>query len=231
MRYVKASSTSRSSNARLFCFAALVVKILLVWFIFGGTSKKSLAQEGRSVATIPPVITRAELVTLPPEVTPVIARISTDYGTIDFKLLPDAAPKFVANFIKLVQMQFYDNTTFYRYEPDFVLQGGAHLRKSAPFPPIKHEYKLPNFKYFVSTARTSNPDSATTEFSIQLADNSKWLGPGGSDPYGYTVFAEVVGGKETVGKFASLRTLDSGGLRMLDPAVEIRSIRLISGAN
>lgn len=144
----------------------------------------------------------------------------TRLGTITFELLVHDAPKTALNFIRLVQSGFYNGSNFYRYEPNFVLQGGGWPTKGSPFKPVPLEYKVPNAPFHVSMARTSDPNSATTEFSIMLVDNSKWLGPGGSDPYGYTVFAKVVAGKEVIAQFAALK-LRKAQLTLLDPAVSI----------
>ena len=66
-------------------------------------------------------------------------------------------------------------------------------------------------------ARTSDPNSATTEFSIMLNDNSKWLGPGGSEPHGYAVFAEIVGGEDTIARLGKLKTKKQGLTLFVDP--------------
>ena len=147
----------------------------------------------------------------------------TELGSIVLELRPDAAPKTVANFIRLVESGFYSSTpenrdksaSMYRYEPNFCFQGGGWPVKGSPFPPVPLEYKLPNVKYAVYMARTADPDSATSEFSIMLNDNSRWLGPksgGGGDPYGYAVFAKVVGGFDVIEKAGELSREKRGGL-------------------
>ncbi|CUG94331.1 cyclophilin type peptidyl-prolyl cis-trans isomerase, putative [Bodo saltans] len=156
------------------------------------------------------------------------ATIITDLGDIVLELLPDVAPKTVATFTALANRGFFNDTTLYRYESGFVLQGGGWPKKSSPLPTIPLEYHMPNYKYHVSTARTSDPNSATCEYSIMLNDNSKWLGPGGSDPYGYAVFARVHRGIDVIERFASLKTKKQG-LTMLDPAVKVRAWVISSG--
>jgi peptidyl-prolyl cis-trans isomerase A (cyclophilin A) len=156
------------------------------------------------------------------------ATIITDLGNIVLEMLPDVAPKTVATFVALANRGFFNDTTLYRYEPGFVLQGGGWPKKSSPLPSIPLEYQMPNFKYHVSTARTADPNSATCEYSIMLNDNSKWLGPGGSDPYGYAVFARVHFGVDVIERFATLKTKQQG-LRMLDPAVKVRAWVISSG--
>lgn len=72
-------------------------------------------------------------------------------------------------------------------------------------------------------ARSSNPDSATSEFSIMLRDNSDWLSPKGSDRFGYAVFAQVVKGWDVIQKIMTLPTRDGGRIEMLVTPVKIKS--------
>jgi peptidyl-prolyl cis-trans isomerase B (cyclophilin B) len=143
----------------------------------------------------------------------------TCLGPITFEMRPDFAPKTVAHLLALfASPKWKQHGKLYRFESGFCLQGGlwpdaSHATVGA------HEYneKLPNKKYFVSMARTNDPLSASSEFSIMLADNSKWLGPGGSEKYGYAVMAEVVGEDsiETINKFSSQAVEKKGGLTYL----------------
>jgi cyclophilin family peptidyl-prolyl cis-trans isomerase len=73
-------------------------------------------------------------------------------------------------------------------------------------------------------ARTSDPNSATTEFAIQLGDNSRWLGPGGADDYGYGVFAVIVNGWDTIETIMKQPAKKSGGTTMLSDAVVIDEV-------
>lgn len=70
-------------------------------------------------------------------------------------------------------------------------------------------------------ARSSDPNSASTEFSIMLADNSKWLSPDGSDQYGYAVFAQVIEGLDVIEEIIKLPIHSSNGLKMLETPVTI----------
>lgn len=143
------------------------------------------------------------------------------HGKIVLKLHPEAAPKTVNNFIRLARSQFYNDTSFYRFEKNFCLQGGAWPKKRSPFPPVPLEYnvKFPNKMYAVSTARTADPDSATCEFSIMMADNSHALAPGppNSGRHGYAVFATVVDGFDTIEKLTKLPTKVAGLTMFVDP--------------
>lgn len=75
-------------------------------------------------------------------------------------------------------------------------------------------------------ARSSNPDSATSEFSIMLRDNSHWLSPSGSDRFGYAVFAQITQGWDVVQKIMTLPTRDSGRIEMLVTPVKIKEAYL-----
>ena len=116
----------------------------------------------------------------------------------------------------------------YRLEKGFCLQGGGWPNKDGPttVPLETLMYaQFPNRKWAVSAARTSDPNSARAEFSIMLGDNSKWLGPGGGDPHGYSVFANVVGGQDVVEAIqAQGNVKQDNGLNYLKPAIPIYSV-------
>jgi dolichyl-diphosphooligosaccharide--protein glycosyltransferase len=138
-----------------------------------------------------------------------VAILSTSFGdiTIDFK--EDVAPKTVDNFKKLAQSGFYDGTLFHRIIPGFVIQGGDPNTISGardtwgmgdPGYKIPPEFSdLKHTKYIVSMARGSDINSAGSQFYIMLGD-APWLDGK------YTIFGEVISGKEVVDKIASLET-------------------------
>jgi len=122
--------------------------------------------------------------------------------------------------------------TFYRAEPDFVLQGGARFengtQKNCPYAAVPNEYRLPNYKGTMSAARGTDPDSWTTEFSIQVRDNAEWNGPGGGDPNGYAVFARVVDGWEIVEEIVSRpHQQTKNGIKWLKTPVVISKMQLM----
>ena len=129
--------------------------------------------------------------------------METSLGKIEIELFPKKAPITVANFLKYIDEGFYNGTIFHRVVPGFVVQGGGHtfdFKRKKTNPPIKNESNngLKNLKTTLSMARTSNPDSATSQFFINLVDN-KTLDHGG--PYGgYAVFGKVVKGFDIVKK-------------------------------
>lgn len=135
--------------------------------------------------------------------------IETDMGDIVIQLDADAAPKTVANFLKYVDDKFYDNTLFHRIIKDFMIQGGGMGTdgefKDPTYPSVVNEAKtsgLKNTKYTIAMARTNDPNSATTQFFINHADNA-FLDASGNNA-GYAVFGAVIEGKDVVDKIAGV---------------------------
>lgn len=155
-----------------------------------------------------------------------IVTVDTNFGNFQIELRPDAAPNTVANFLNYVENGAYTNSIFHRSVPGFVEQAGGFTSASTTFTstsqfttiptnsPINLEYKLPNVTGSVAMARTSNPNSATDQWFVNLADNSTTLGPGGSDSSGYAVFGQVIGnGMQVLDAIAALNVdnADNGG--------------------
>jgi len=136
--------------------------------------------------------------------------LHTNYGDIAIKVFEDKAPETVANFLKYVEEDFYDGTVFHRVIPGFVIQGGGYTqdyeKATGGRPPIKNESGngLKNERGTLSMARTPDPDSATSQFFINLADNVP-LNYHHNQP-GYTVFGEVVDGMDVVDRIALIPT-------------------------
>lgn len=127
----------------------------------------------------------------------------TDLGKITIELYPEDAPKTVANFLAYVDNGFYEGTIFHRVIPGFVVQGGGltyDFQHKETADPVVNESSngLKNLEGTLSMARVSDPDSATSQFFINLADN-KHLDPDGGKP-GYTVFGKVIEGFDNVKK-------------------------------
>lgn len=141
-------------------------------------------------------------------------RFTTTLGSFTVELEPKAAPKTVANFLKYVHSGFYKGTTFHRVIATFMIQGGgftSDLKKKAGDPPIVNEAKaameagLHNTRGTIAMARTNDPHSATSQFFINVKDNSMSLDPKPND-WGYCVFGQVVEGLETVDKIKAVPT-------------------------
>ncbi len=141
-----------------------------------------------------------------------IVVMKTDKGDIKIELYPEEAPGTVANFIDLVERKFYNGLVFHRIIPGFVIQGGCPYGngtggftdpETKQKRTIKHEKnKLKHDKAGrLAMARTSQPDTASTQFFIDLAPLPS-LDAGGVDPYGYTIFGQVIEGLDIVQKIA-----------------------------
>jgi cyclophilin family peptidyl-prolyl cis-trans isomerase len=142
--------------------------------------------------------------------------LTTSLGKVVLELEPDKAPKTVANFLAYAREGFYDNTIFHRVIPGFVIQGGGftpEMVQKPTHPPIPNEADngLKNLRGTISMARTSDPDSATSQFFISLADNASldYRGPA-PQARGYAVFGHVVEGMDVVDAIAKVRTGNRG---------------------
>jgi cyclophilin family peptidyl-prolyl cis-trans isomerase len=144
-------------------------------------------------------------------------KIDTSYGPFVVELEPDLAPRTVANFLGYVQEGFYPETVFHRVIQGFMVQGGGLLkdmtRKKAREPIVNEAREafragLRNVRGAVAMARTDAPDSATSEFFVDTADNPlldpQDLSPAGT---GYCVFGHVVSGMDVVDKIEKVRTI------------------------
>ncbi len=140
----------------------------------------------------------------------------TTAGKIKVELYPDAAPKSVANFLDYVKSGQYDGTQFHRVIPGFMIQGGgftSDFKQKPTKPPIVNEAEMSSKAGLLNTpgtlamARTSEPNSATAQFFINVADN-KFLNFRSPDMQGigYTVFGKVVSGMDVVDKIAKTPT-------------------------
>ena len=135
--------------------------------------------------------------------------LETSLGPIKIELDRDKAPETVANFLSYVRSGHYDGTVFHRVIPNFMIQGGgmdASMKEKPTRPPIKNEAanRLRNDRGTIAMARTSDPNSATAQFFINLKNNASLdYGVGGA---GYAVFGRVVEGMDVVDKIATVAT-------------------------
>ncbi|ROV62272.1 peptidyl-prolyl cis-trans isomerase [Vibrio ponticus] len=147
--------------------------------------------------------------------------METNLGSFVIELNQEQAPVSVANFLKYVNDGSYVGTQFHRVIPGFMAQGGGfdrNMNRATTYPPIKNEANngLANETATIAMARTNDPNSATRQFFINLADND-FLNYN-SRPPGYAVFGEVVQGFDVVQQMAKQPTHSVG--RYQDVPVE-----------
>lgn len=143
-------------------------------------------------------------------------KLETSAGDIVLQLDAGKAPKSVANFVDYVKAGHYNGTVFHRVIPSFMIQGGGmtpDLKEKPTRDPIPLESRngLPNVRGSVAMARTMDPNSATSQFFINVADNP-FLNHTGETPrgYGYAVFGKVVSGMDVVDRIRGVRTGSKG---------------------
>ena len=156
-------------------------------------------------------------------------QIKTDKGSITLELYTDKAPASVKNFMDYANRYFYDGMIFHRIVNGFVIQSGGYtwdLSKKEPGDPVVNESDngLKNLRGTIAMARMSDPDSATSQFFINLKDNPN-LDPSDSKA-GYTVFGKVIEGYDVVDEIGKVPSMRSGKFTDLpvDP-IQILSVR------
>jgi len=143
---------------------------------------------------------------------PVNVKMETTCGEMRIELDAEAAPETVKNFLAYVNDGFYDGTIFHRVIPNFMIQGGgmtAQMKEKSNHDPIVNEAAngLKNLRGTLAMARTSDPDSATSQFFINHQDNA-FLDYTGPQPnrIGYAVFGKVIEGLDVLDKIAAVKT-------------------------
>ena len=141
------------------------------------------------------------------------ALIDTTMGQIELELYATRTPKTVENFIHYAESGFYNDTLFHRVIPNFMVQGGgfdSNFVQKATQKPVRNEANafIPNLRGTISMARTSDPDSATSQFFINVVDNAS-LNKSASNP-GYAVFGKVVHGLDVADKISKVKTKREG---------------------
>jgi cyclophilin family peptidyl-prolyl cis-trans isomerase len=141
-----------------------------------------------------------------------IVELETSMGNIEIELYPEKAPKTVKNFLEYVNSGFYNGTVFHRVIKGFMVQVGGFdkdMEQKKTLSPISIESNngLKNDRGTIAMARTSNPNSATSQFFINAKDND-FLNYTSSTPqgYGYAVFGKVIKGMDTVNKIENAKT-------------------------
>jgi peptidyl-prolyl cis-trans isomerase B (cyclophilin B) len=153
--------------------------------------------------------------------------VDTSLGTFKVELDQDKAPTTVKNFLGYVDDKFYDGTTFHRIIPGFMIQGGGMepgMKPKKTKAAIKNESTngLANKRGTIAMARTNVPDSATSQFFVNVVDNGFLDKAQSPDRVGYCVFGKVVEGMDVVDKIRNVKT---GQGDVPEQDVVIKSIR------
>jgi peptidyl-prolyl cis-trans isomerase A (cyclophilin A) len=160
-----------------------------------------------------------------------VVEVKTSMGSFKMEVYADKAPKTVENFLKYVDDKFYDGTIFHRVISDFMIQGGGFdkdMNKKATRDPVVNEAKgaLGNTRGTVAMARTSDPNSATAQFFVNVKDNPRLNYSGGPGGDGYCAFGKVISGMDVVDKIKAVPTGMAGGMSDVPTTpVIIESIR------
>ena len=178
-------------------------------------STTAWAQDAKPAA---PAATPAAESAPAPATNPRVA-VHTNMGDIVIELYPEKAPKSVENFLQYVKDKHYDGTIFHRVIGDFMIQGGGFtpdLRQKAVRDPIPNEANngLSNTLGTVAMARTNDPNSATSQFFINVVDNSRLdhVSPENGYTWGYAVFGKVTEGMDVVDRIKAVETGPAGPL-------------------
>lgn len=142
-------------------------------------------------------------------------RLATSAGDIVLDLDREKAPKTVDNFVQYVKAGHYDGTIFHRVIPNFMVQGGGMKADMSEKPtrapiPLESRNGLQNLVGTVAMARTMDPNSATAQFFINVADNAFLDQANSRDGNGYAVFGKVVAGMDVVEKIKAVPTQSVG---------------------
>jgi cyclophilin family peptidyl-prolyl cis-trans isomerase len=155
--------------------------------------------------------------------------LKTSAGDITLELDSEAAPITVANFVQYVKEGHYAGTIFHRVIKDFMIQGGGFepdMSQKKTRSNIKNESfnGLSNLKYSIAMARTSVPDSASSQFFINTKDNFFLDKKASQDGVGYCVFGKVTAGFDVVDKIGTVATSRSGG----QSDVPVETVKIVS---
>jgi peptidyl-prolyl cis-trans isomerase A (cyclophilin A) len=159
-----------------------------------------------------------------------VAIVETSLGRIRIALDQEKAPISVTNFVKYARSGHYSGTVFHRVIPGFMIQGGgmtAELKEKPTSPPIRNEARngVRNLRGSIAMARTNDPNSATSQFFINVKNNpSLDFGIQGA---GYAVFGQVIDGMDVVDRIVAVPTKNAGPYQNVPVTpVVIKSVRV-----
>jgi cyclophilin family peptidyl-prolyl cis-trans isomerase len=158
--------------------------------------------------------------------------METSLGNVNIELFQKEAPVSVKNFLTYVKDGFYGGTTFHRIIAGFMIQGGGFtvdMKQKPTAAPISNEAAngLKNDRGTIAMARTAMPDSATSQFFINLVNNAALDRPM-PDGHGYAVFGKVIQGMEVVDRIAAVKTgMRTGMMDVPKTPVVIKSVKVV----
>jgi len=186
--------------------AYLVAAVVIAALVVGGTWYYLQASSTATKCPNPPASLTTNLI---------YARINTTMGSMEVELFPAAAPKTVANFVNLSESGFYDNLVWHRIVAGFVIQTGDPLTRNAggnrslwgtggssKTVPLETNPLLHNYVCYLGMARSSDPNSGTSQFYINLKNNTSLDGS-------YTVFGRVISGMNVANQIAAVQVNSS----------------------
>ena len=159
-------------------------------------------------------------------------KFQTSQGDFVVELQADKAPKTVENFLRYVADKHYEGTVFHRVIDGFMVQGGgftpAMVQKPTRAPiPLEANNGLKNDVGTIAMARSGNPNSATSQFFINVANNASLNAPQ-PDGHGYAVFGKVVSGMDVIDKIRQSPTGNLGGFQNVPTTpISINSVNLV----
>jgi cyclophilin family peptidyl-prolyl cis-trans isomerase len=159
--------------------------------------------------------------------------MDTSAGPIKIELFDKEAPTTVKNFLQYVEDKHYDGTIFHRVIDNFMIQGGGMepgMKEKKTREPIKNESgnNLSNKRGTLAMARTSEPDSATAQFFVNVVDNDFLDKAKARDKVGYCVFGRVVEGMDIVDKIRKVKTGSKGAYKDVPlEDIVIKSVRVV----
>ena len=146
-----------------------------------------------------------------------MVKLTTNFGDITLELNAEKAPITVANFLQYVESGFYNGVIFHRVIDNFMIQGGGFdtdMKQKSTEAEIKNEADngLSNDKYTIAMARTAIPDSASSQFFINVNDNDflNFTAPNASG-WGYCVFGKVTEGMDVIDQIKAVDTTSRAG--------------------
>ena len=186
----------------------------IAFALFGSTlaaAQTAVATPVPSSKAVPPTaVTAGILATTPAAVVKPQVKLATTMGEIVIELESERAPKSVENFLMYVKAGQYNDTVFHRVIPTFMVQGGGYTKDLAyksTLDSIENEASngLPNLRGTVAMARLDDPNSATSQFFVNVVDN-KFLNFSLGGNAGYAVFGRVISGMDVVDKIRAVKT-------------------------